>query len=123
MTIVRLRDTICTFPRELSSPAGAPIVLEQLSGVREQPMIISMPTTARPQHRCDHRLRHFVQRTGDGTVATDVGVARLTARGRLGQAPKVVVSLDKADLRASALQQEVLQTESNSPAHVSLRNL
>ena len=30
-------------------------------------MIVSMGTTARPQQRYDHRLRHFVQRTGDVT--------------------------------------------------------
>jgi len=32
-----------------------PIVLKELSGVRERPMIITMPTTARPQQRYDHR--------------------------------------------------------------------
>jgi len=32
-------------------------------------MIISMPTTARPQQRYDHRLRNLVQRTGDVSVA------------------------------------------------------
>jgi hypothetical protein len=36
-------------------------------------MIISMQTTARPQQRYDHRLRNLVQRTGDVTVATDLG--------------------------------------------------
>jgi hypothetical protein len=39
-----------------------------------------MPTSARPQQRYDHRLRHLVQRTGDVTVATDFGVPRSTAR-------------------------------------------
>ena len=72
-------------------------------------MIMSMPTTARPQHRYDHRLRNLVQRTGDVTIATDLGVPRSTARGWLGKAPKVVVSLDVTDLSASALQQEVLE--------------
>jgi transposase InsO family protein len=33
-----------------------PIVLEELSGMRERPMIMSMLTTARPQHRHDHRF-------------------------------------------------------------------
>ena len=61
-------------------------------------MIVSMPTTARPQQRYDHRLRHLVQRTGDVTVATDLGVPRSTARGWLGAAPTVVVGLDVADL-------------------------
>jgi putative transposase len=57
-------------------------------------MIVSMPTTARPQQRYDHRLRDLVQRTGDVTVATDLGVPRSTARGWLGAAPTVVVCLD-----------------------------
>ena len=72
-------------------------------------MIISMPTTARPQQRYDHRLRDLVQRTGDVTVATDLGVPRSTARGWLGAAPTVVVSLDVADLTEPELRQEVLK--------------
>ena len=75
----------------------------------ERPMIISMPTTARPQQRYDHRLRNLVQRTGDVTIATDLGVPRSTARGWLGKTPSVVVSLDVTDLRASELHQEVLE--------------
>ena len=71
-------------------------------------MIIPMTTTGHPQLRYDHRLRNLVQRTGEVTIATDLGVPRSTARGWLGQAPKVVVSLDVSDLRASELQQEVL---------------
>ena len=64
------RRTFCTVPRELSSRRWTlPIVREELSGVRERPMIISMPTTARPQQRYDHRLRSLVQRTGDVSVA------------------------------------------------------
>ena len=57
-----------------------------------------MTTTARPQQRYDHRLQDLVQRTGDMTVATDLGAPRSTARGWLGHAPKVVVSLDVTDL-------------------------
>jgi hypothetical protein len=68
-----------------------------------------MPTTARPQRRYDHRLRSLVQRTGDVTIATDLGVPRSTARGWVGKAPTAVVSLDVTDLSASALQQEVLE--------------
>src|SRR5215831_10954599 len=74
-------------------------------------MIILMTTTGRPQQRYDHRLRNLVQRTGNVTVATDFGVPRSTARGWLRQAPKAVVSLDVTDLRASELQQEVLQLQ------------
>ena len=68
-----------------------------------------MPSTSRPQQRYDHRLRDLVRRTGDLTIATDLGVPRSTARGWLGKAPQVVVSLDVTDLRASELQQEVLE--------------
>jgi hypothetical protein len=107
--------TLCTFRRELSSQRRtvsrgrtASNVREELSGVSEQPMIIAMTTTGRPQQRYDHRLRDLVQGTGDVTIATDLGVPRSTARGWLGKAPKVVVSLDVTDLRASELQQEVL---------------
>jgi hypothetical protein len=72
-------------------------------------MIGSMATTARPQQRYDHRLRHLVHRTGDVTVATDLGVPRSTARGCLGGAPTVVVCLDVVDLTEPELRQEVLQ--------------
>jgi transposase InsO family protein len=72
-------------------------------------MIISMPTTARSQQRYDHRLRNLVQRTGDVTVATDLGVPRSTARGWLGATPTVVVCLDVADLTELELRQEILK--------------
>ena len=72
-------------------------------------MIGSMPTTARPQQRYDHRLRHLVQRSGDVTVATRLGVPRSTARGWLGATPTVVVCLDVADLTEPELRQEVLK--------------
>jgi len=102
--------TFGTFPRELPSRRRPlPIVLQELSGAWERPMIISMPTTARPQQRYDHRLRNLVQRTGDVTVATDLGVPRSTARGWLGKTPNVVVGLDVTDLTASELHQEVLE--------------
>jgi len=67
-------------------------------------MIVAMPTMARRQQRYDHRLRNLVQRTGDVTVATDLGVPRSTARGWLG-GPTVVVCLDVADLTESELRQ------------------
>jgi putative transposase len=86
----------------------APSVPDELSGVRKRPMIVSMPTTARRQQRYDHRLRTLVQRTGDVTVATDLGVPRSTARGWLGAAPTVVVGLDVADLTEPELRQEVV---------------
>ena len=109
--IIELYATdILHFPaRVVVTPADAPHVLEELSGVRKRPMIISMPTTARPQQRYDHRLRNLVHRTGDVTVATDLGVPRSTARGWLGAAPTVVVCLDVADLTEPELRQEVLK--------------
>ena len=61
-------------------------------------MIIRMTITARPQQRYDHRLRNLVHRTGDLTIATDLGVPRGTARGWLIRAPEVVVSLDVTHL-------------------------
>ena len=57
-------------------------------------MIISMPIIARSQQRYEHRLRTLVQRTGDVTVATDLGVPSSTARGWLAETPTVVVCLD-----------------------------
>ena len=72
-------------------------------------MIIPMPTTARPQQRYDHRLRNLVQRTGDVTVATDLGVPRSTARGWRRAAPTVVVCLDVADLTEPELRQKILK--------------
>ena len=70
--------------------------------------MISPMTTARPQQRYDHRLRELVQRTGDLTIATDLGVPPSTARGWLGTVPTVVVSLEVADLTELELRQEVL---------------
>ena len=72
-------------------------------------MISPMTTTARPQQRYDHRLRDLVQRTGDMTLATDLGVPRSTARGWLGAEPTGMVSLDVADLTEPELRQEILQ--------------
>ena len=80
-----------------------------LSGGSEPQLIIRMTTPARPQQRYDHRLRGLVQRTGDLSIATNLGVLRSTARGWLAQAPRVVVSLGVTDLRAPELQQEILR--------------
>jgi hypothetical protein len=102
--------TLWTFLRELSSLRRTPrIVREELSGVSEPPMIIRMTSTSRPQQRYDHRLRDLVQRTGDLTIATDLGVPRSTARGWLGAAPTVVVSLEVANLTEPELRQEILK--------------
>ena len=72
-------------------------------------MISSMPTTARLQQRYDHRFRNLVQRTGDVTVATDLGVPRSTARGWLGTRPTVVIGLDVVDLTEPELRREILK--------------
>jgi hypothetical protein len=96
--------------RELSARRRTPpIVLEELRSVSERPMIIRMTTRSRRQRRYDHRLRDLVQRTGDLTIATDLGVPRSTARGWLRAAPRVVVSLEVADLMEPELRQEILK--------------
>jgi hypothetical protein len=78
--------------------------------VSERQMIIRMPTASRQQQRYDHRLRDLVQRTGDLTIATDLGVPRSTARGWLGAAPTVVVSLELRNLTEPELRLEILTT-------------
>jgi hypothetical protein len=70
--------------------------------------MMPLDDTARPQRRDDHQLRDLVQRTGDLTIATDLGVPRSTARGWLDAAPTVVVSLDWANLTEPAERRELL---------------
>jgi hypothetical protein len=72
-------------------------------------MIVRVTTTSRPQQRYDHRLRDLVRRTGDVTLATDLGVPRSTARGWIRAAPTVVMSLEVADLTEPELRQEILR--------------
>jgi len=67
-----------------------------------------MAPLARSQQRYDHRLRNLVQRTGDVTVATHLGVPRSTARGWLIETP-TVVCLDATELAEPELRQEVLE--------------
>jgi hypothetical protein len=107
------RGAVCThyvhfLERVVSTPTDIPIGLEELRSVSEPPMIVRMTTTSRPQRRYDHRLRDLVQRTGDLTIATDLGVPRSTARGWLDAAPRVVVGLEVTDLTAPELRQEIL---------------
>src|SRR5262249_22043574 len=66
-------------------------------------------TTSRRQRRYDQRLRDLVQRTGDLTIATDLGVPRSTACGWLAPPPTVVVSLEVASLTEPELRQEILK--------------
>jgi hypothetical protein len=70
-----------------------------------------MATRSGPQRRYDHRLRDLVQRTGDLTIATDLGIPRSTARGWLGARPSAVVSLEVADLTEPELRQEILKLQ------------
>ena len=99
------------------------IVLEELSGASERPMIIPMTITARPQQRYDHRLRNLVHRTGDVTIATDLGVPRGTARGWLSRAPEGVVSLDVTHLSELELQHEILTLRRRVRKLAALRQL
>ncbi len=94
---------------ELSSPYETPHPPSGLSGVSEWPTILRMTSTSRPQRRYDHRLRQLVQRTGDLTIATDLGVPGSTARGWLAAPPMVVVSVNVADLTEPELRQEILK--------------
>lgn len=106
--ILDFRGEFSSLGRRFHVGATAGTCFDELGGVRERLMIIPMTSTRRVQRRYDHRLRDFVQRTGDVTIATDLGIPRSTARGWLAKAPNVVVSLDVTTPNASALQQEVL---------------
>ena len=61
-----------------------------------------------PSHLGGRHVCRIPGRTGDLTIATDLGVPPSTARGWLGTAPTVVVSLEVADLTELELRQEVL---------------
>ena len=63
----------------------------------------------RRQHVYDHRLRELVRRTGDVSIATEVGVPRSTVAGWLRSAPRPVVSLDVVEMPDVALQAEVVK--------------
>jgi len=67
--------------------------------------------TARPQQRYDHRLRELVHRTGDPTIATDLGVPQSTARGWFRTVSTVVIGLDVANLTEHELRREVLKLQ------------
>ena len=77
--------------------------------MRKRPMI--RPCRPRPvrSSATTTGFGNLVHRTGDVTVATDLGVPRSTARGWLAAAPTVVVCLDGADLTRPELRQEVLK--------------
>lgn len=87
------------------------IVVEELSGVRERAMIVGRVDHVPPQQPYDHRLRDLVQRTGDLTIATDLGVPHSTARGWLRAAPAVVVSVEMTDLTEAERRQEIMKLQ------------
>ena len=117
-----VRERECPRPRQPSYPQGhsalsrAGVVVTP-ADAPHRPRVVerreqtaddrSMRTMARRQQRYDHRLRNLVQRTADVTVATDLGVPRVTARGWLGAAPTVVVCLDVVGLTEPDLRQEL----------------
>jgi putative transposase len=68
-----------------------------------------MPTGTRRQRHYDHRLRDLVSRTGDATIATDLGVPRSTVAGWLSGDVGPIVSLDVLDLSIVDLQAEVVK--------------
>jgi putative transposase len=68
-----------------------------------------MPTGTRRQRHYDHRLRNLVFRTGDATIATDLGVPRSTVAGWLSGDLGPIVSLDVLDLSTVDLQAEVVK--------------
>ena len=63
----------------------------------------------RPSPPAYDLLRDLVRRTGDVTLATDLGLPRSTARGWIRAAPTVVMSLEVADLTEPELRQEILR--------------
>ena len=89
-------------------PADALFLLGDVEQAVTQGQMISPMITARTQQRYDHRLRELVQRTGDLTIANDLGVPRSTARGWLGTPPTVVLSLDVTAQCELELRHEIL---------------
>ena len=63
----------------------------------------------RPQKTYDHRLRELVRRTGDLTLATELGVPRSTAAGWLRQPDRATVTLDVLSKDAEDLQAEIIR--------------
>ena len=57
-------------------------------------------------------------RTGDVTIATDLGVLRSTARGWLRRTPPIVVSLDVTRLSEQELHHEVVRLRVLAPLTV-----
>ena len=81
-----------------------PLSAEAIAGKAE-----GMTHTALTQRRYDHRLKCFVQKTGNIAIATECGIPASTARGWLTQSRTEVVSLELFDLNTTQLQQEVIK--------------
>ena len=64
---------------------------------------------SRQQQTYDHRLRDLVRRTGDLTLATDIGVPRSTAAGWLRGSSQATISLDVLSMDGQDLRAEVLR--------------
>ena len=77
-----------------------------------------MSTITRKHRRYDHRLREFVQSTGNIDVAVQRGVPRSTAYGWLSKSPAEVITLDVLDTDARQLRHEVVALRRrNATAH------
>ncbi len=63
----------------------------------------------RRQRTYDHRLRELVRKTGDLTIATEIGVPRSTVAGWIRCESVEVVTLDVIDKSEVDLQAEVLR--------------
>lgn len=67
-----------------------------------------MATATRIQRAYDHRLKNFVNETGDIQLALNRGIPRSTARGWLSCSCKEVVTLEVLAATEKTLQQEIL---------------
>jgi hypothetical protein len=63
----------------------------------------------RRQRTYDHRLRDLVRKTGDLTIATELGVPRSSAAGWVRSDRQDVVTVDVLEMREVDLQAEVLK--------------
>ena len=106
------RRAVCTdnlpfLARVVGTPTKVPILLEELRRVSERPMIIRMTTRSRPNDAMTIGSESRPTPRGPD----DLHGSRIprSARGWLGAAPRVVVSLEVADLTEPELRQEILK--------------
>ena len=122
--------TSCTFTYEFSSlPTTASLILRTRSHLdrveNTDPTFQnrSMTIHRRHQQSYDHRLRELVQKTGDPSIATDLGVPRSTATTWLHESPRQVVTLDVFDMKDPELRVQVLQLRHRISKLISLLRL